>query len=154
MNKLIQALEKKIASDKKKLKIYRFVDTFTSILIAILNISIIALAIRTLVLLVEASNKNKQDKDIFSFTILIILSVLILSSFLITITLTIYKYNSRQQEYKKLSNTIKYLEMKYEAGELTDEQLDELADKILAKASKKTKLIITKAIKDQITTGA
>ncbi|WP_036452756.1 hypothetical protein [Mycoplasma buteonis] len=153
MNKLIKALEKKLEKDKKNFKRYKFLDTFTSVFIAIFNIAIIVLAIDALVTLIKLSNEKGNNVDIFTYVILIILVVLILTTFIITIALAIYKYNSRQNEYFKLLNTIKYLETKYLTGHIKDEELDELAEKIIQKANNKTKLLISKAITEQITKG-
>ncbi|RIV16319.1 hypothetical protein [Mycoplasmopsis gallopavonis] len=156
MNKLIKALNKKIISDRRKLKIYKILDTLISISIAAFNLSIIIVAIITLITLIRYKNRHSEIANQISqnsFWTLVALTSLIIIAFIITIVLAIYKYNSRQNEYKKIYNTLRYLQIKHDAGEINDEKLNEFVNKLWIKATTKTKLTVSKIIKDQITSG-
>ncbi|VEU70392.1 hypothetical protein [Mycoplasmopsis glycophila] len=152
-NKLIKALNKKVQNDNLKLKLCKISDALISALIAVINISIITIAIITLVKLINYRNIHKNEVDNSSFVILVVLTVLILTSFFITIVLAIYKHNTRQNEYKKIYNTLRYLEVKYDSGEIDENQLNKYVNQLWEKANSKTKIVITQIIKDQITSG-
>ncbi|QNM93913.1 hypothetical protein H9M94_01410 [Mycoplasma sp. Pen4] len=158
---IINKLDEKMSKDKKTLKIYNWVDNIFSILIMLLNIATIAIAITALVILVELRNNNIDipksssekisDKFISSaFDLVVALTVFILLSFCLNISLAIWKANSKQNLYKKISNTLNYIQYKYEAGLISDEQLEQLLEVIANKSKIKSKIVILDIVKNEL----
>ncbi|QGZ97634.1 hypothetical protein GE118_02345 [Mycoplasma sp. NEAQ87857] len=155
MNNIINILQAKIKRDKNKLIVYRFLDWFFSILIAILNITLISIAIYTLVNLIHITNLHKKNpteqyKIDASFYLLIALVILIITSLMLTIVLAVYKQNTNQATYKKLYSTLKYVQTKYEANKITYEQYQDTIEQLYQRAKYKNKFVIKKIVKDEM----
>ncbi|QNM93733.1 hypothetical protein H9M94_00440 [Mycoplasma sp. Pen4] len=154
MDKIFKFLQHKIKVDERKFLTYRILDWLFSIIIGILNISTISLAIYTLVELINYRDNNTiQDSKPFyaSFYMLITLVILIITSFTLTITLAIYKQNTRQSDYRRIYNTLKYIQNKHDAKQINDETFEQFVDRLWQRASVKNKLIIKDIITEHFT---
>ncbi|WBP84112.1 hypothetical protein [Mycoplasmopsis edwardii] len=153
MNPIIKRLKEKQQQDKRKLKIYTILDNVISFSIIILNISSIAIAIYALVKLIMIAQKDPKTTHSASFVLLIVFAALLVFSFFLTIALSIYKQNSNTAEYQKILNTLYYVQDKFIAKKLTEDQLNQILDALWEKASMKRKLAIKNAIQSDLKTS-
>ncbi|AKF41244.1 hypothetical protein MCANUFG4_00768 [Mycoplasmopsis canis UFG4] len=153
MYEIINKLKEKQIINKRKLRIYSIFDSIISFAIITLNISSISLAIFALVKLVLIAKKAPETTQSVSFVLLIVFAALLVFSFFLTIALSIYKHNSNYDEYNKILNTLDYIQDKYMAKKLNDEQLETILDALWEKASMKRKLAIKKAVKSDLKTS-
>ncbi|UWV84380.1 hypothetical protein [Mycoplasmopsis felis] len=154
MNLILEKLQKKKERDKKTLKLYSILDAIISTIVSFLSIASISTAIYVLVILVQLSNKNPDVLTSVSFVLLLVLIIFILLSFILTIVLSIMKHNDKTVKYKRILNTIKYLEIKHNSNLITDKDLDTIIDTLWEKGTKKQKLAISEIIKSELKKGA
>ncbi|WP_406614580.1 hypothetical protein ACJA23_01360 [Mycoplasma corogypsi] len=152
MKEVTKYLNKLLNKEKFRWKLYKILDIIFSTLILLMNLTTISLAIYTLVILVDKQQHSGKSFD-FSIYILVTLVVLILLSFILTITLAIYKQNTRQNEYNKIYNTLKHLEIKYYANKFDRETFEKYLNMLWENSKHKRKLVITKIIASELKKG-
>ncbi|MFA7732866.1 hypothetical protein ABC468_00565 [Mycoplasmopsis synoviae] len=144
MDLILETLQKRLNSDKKKLKFYEFLDRFIGLFITFINIVILIIASLALDKLTSDSefNKNNLFSQNTSLLLLIAFTIVLIVSFFLNIVIEIYKINQRYDEYKKVSNTFSYLIVKYRTKFINEKDLIAQTNKLWEKASKKTKIQI------------
>lgn len=107
MDLILETLQKRLNSDKRKLKFYEFLDRFIGLFITFINIVILIIASLALDKLTSDSefNKNNLFSQNTSLLLLIAFTIVLIVSFFLNIVIEIYKINQRYDEYKKVSNT-------------------------------------------------
>lgn len=153
MERFLHALKEKITKDQVNLKRILLLDKLFSILILLLNLSLLGVAITTLVILVR---KGLEAQSIFSepsFIILLILVIFIISSFILTVVLAIYRANSKYHRYKKIKNTLIDLGIKYQSGVISEEELTQYLNVLYDKLNKKHKVVFSNVVKEQLSGG-
>ncbi|MGZ9763417.1 hypothetical protein ACXYRP_03965 [Mycoplasma sp. 5912] len=153
MNLILEKLKQKYDIDKRSLRIYSIVDSLLSSIISLLSIASISVAIYALVALVHKGNEDKKVFESTSYILLMVLVVFIIFSFILTLTLIIYKYFDRSAKYKKIVNTLKYLDLKYHSNQISKADLEVIIDKLWEKATKKKKVGIGKILKAEFQRG-
>ncbi|TDV24360.1 hypothetical protein BCF59_0322 [Mycoplasmopsis mustelae] len=153
MNLIIERLQQKKKQDERTLKIYSIIDTIISSIISFFTIASISLATYILYKLVQISNKYKDVLNSTSFILLLFLVVFIIISFFITVALSIYKYFDRTVQYKKIMNTIQYLDIKYNSRLISKKDLEAIVDTLWEKANKKRKMALSKILKTELKKG-
>ncbi|VEU58292.1 Uncharacterised protein [Mycoplasmopsis gallinacea] len=148
-------INKKLKKDQTKLRIYKLLDRLISLIITILNLSVLFIAIYALIKLVRINTTEADNmKDIkFSFYLILVFVIFIICSFILTIALEVYKNNSRYQEYKKIYNTMEHLLVKEAQGLISEEELIITIDALWEKASTKRKIIIKQIVQNQLEKG-
>ncbi|MEE3928535.1 hypothetical protein V2E24_03010 [Mycoplasmopsis ciconiae] len=154
MDKIIEALVKKIKQDEKRLKRVQIFDRLLSLIITLLNLTVVAIAVTTLVILVRLL-EDKKDQNISksSFYLLIVLVSFILSNFFLTIFIEVYKKNMRDVKYKKIQNTLLDLYIKYQSNVITEEELDQYINILYTKLKRKSKIVVADIVKEQLQKG-
>ncbi|QDF64748.1 hypothetical protein [Mycoplasma nasistruthionis] len=150
MNSVIKHLQEKLNQDSKKLRLYRFLDSLVSLVIACLNISTVAIASVALYKLVDL---NKDNSISVSFILILLLTIFIIFSFFLNLFLAIYRFNTKNALYKKIYNTINYLQLKYQANQITDQELETVLETLWNEISKKKKLVIKDIIRQELQSG-
>ncbi|MFV8499473.1 hypothetical protein ACNQ1M_00030 [Mycoplasma sp. VS424B] len=153
MQEIIKNLTKKLEKDKRRLRRYKMLDDLFSVLIAFLNIAAIVLASLALsILSKETPNKQSQD-DYKSYINVVVLASFIIISFFLNLFIAIYRYNTHSDLYKKIYTTISYLQVKYNANEISTETMDNIIDALWKQASTRKKIIIAEVLKSELTNG-
>lgn len=155
MNTILKMINKKLKKDQTKLRIYKLLDRLISLIITVLNLSVLFIAIYALIKLVRINTTEADNmKDIkFSFYLILVFVIFIICSFILTISLEVYKNNSRYQEYKKIYNTMEHLLVKEAQGLISEEELIITIDALWEKASTKRKIIIKQIVQNQLEKG-
>ncbi|SYV93062.1 Uncharacterised protein, partial [Mycoplasmopsis synoviae] len=125
MDLILETLQKRLNSDKRKLKFYEFLDRFIGLFITFINIVILIIASLALDKLTSDSefNKNNLFSQNTSLLLLIAFTIVLIVSFFLNIVIEIYKINQRYDEYKKVSNTFSYLIVKYRTKFINEKDL-------------------------------
>ncbi|AKA49720.1 hypothetical protein VO56_00245 [Mycoplasmopsis gallinacea] len=155
MNTILKTINKKLKKDQTKLRIYKLLDRLISLIITVLNLSVLFIAIYALIKLVRINTTEADNmKDIkFSFYLILVFVIFIICSFILTIALEVYKNNSRYQEYKKIYNTMEHLLVKEAQGLISEEELIITIDALWEKASTKRKIVIKQIVQNQLEKG-
>ncbi|SJZ61693.1 hypothetical protein [Mycoplasmopsis verecunda] len=151
MREILEFLNKKVQKDKKKLKLYKLLDDMFSLLIAILNISAIVLASIALSILSKEKPNNVQNTGLNSYWNIVILATFIILSFFLNLFIAVYRYNTHSTLYKKIYNTISYLQIKYNAGQISSETMEQILDALWKQATTRKKIVIGAVLKSELT---
>ncbi|MHA3796175.1 hypothetical protein [Mycoplasma sp. Z463D] len=153
MQEILNNLNKKLAKDKKRLKLYKLLDDLFSLIIAFLNIAAIVLASIALSILSKQEPNSERPEDIDSYLNVIALASFIIISFFLNLFIAVYRYNTHCDLYKKINSTISYLQVKYNANEISTETMVNIIDALWAQASTRKKIIIAEVLKSELTNG-
>ncbi|MHA3802023.1 hypothetical protein [Mycoplasma sp. VS30B] len=153
MQEILNNLNKKLAKDKKRLKLYKLLDDLFSLIIAFLNIAAIVLASIALSILSKQEPNSEKPEDIDSYLNVIALASFIIISFFLNLFIAVYRYNTHCDLYKKINSTISYLQVKYNANEISTETMENIIDALWAQASTRKKIIIAEVLKSELTNG-
>ncbi|WLP85794.1 hypothetical protein [Mycoplasma seminis] len=156
MNQVIEILKNKLKKDEKRLKRYKLLDDIFSVLIALLNISAIVLASIVLSKLIKIDNKpNTTDRVNYeSYLLVALLASFIIISFFLNLFIAIYRYNTHSDLYKKIYNTICYIQIKYDNGQISQQAMNNIIDALFQQASTRKKIVIAEVLKNELTTGS
>ncbi|MEA4333497.1 hypothetical protein [Mycoplasma sp. 1232] len=153
MKDIIKYLNKRLKHDKKKLLTYKIIDISFSIIIALLNISSIIIAAIALSIIVSHGQTNGDDElqRNSSYISVILLCVFMIILFFLNIGIAIYRSNTKMSTYKKVHESLEYLEIKYANGLISEENLIKFIDYMYTEAKSFKKLVILEVIQDEIT---